>query len=158
MKGRKPFNLEMYVESLAWKAFQKSKDPAKSQEDFMQDAHLAILKAVRSWSIDGTAAVDTYCIVSVIRTLKKAVDKGNRRRNINVKINKYRAGSYQHDYFYIRLLDALQSRGNPKAKKLIEVFLTKCDKLQDCSMKQLQKISGMTPAEFRLARTELSQF
>jgi len=164
MKDKKPFILETYVETLAWKAFQRSKDPAKDREDFMQDAQIAILKAVRHWNIDG-ASVDTYCITAVVNTLRKSINKERRRHNlyqneVRDEIGKsiVLEGSYRLDYFYIKVLDVLQSKGNMRAKNLIEVFLSKCDDLQNCSMKQLRDISGMSSSDFKLALAELSQF
>lgn len=151
--------MDLYIENLAWKAFLRSKDPAKDQEDFLQDAQIAILKACRGWNIDGGAAVDTYCITAVINSFIKTQNKERRREKLIAR-NKSDpdGGRFVPEYFYLKMLDVMSSKGNYRAKELVRIFINKCDQLTKCSLQQLRKASGMSKTEFNLALAELSKF
>ncbi len=161
------------MERLAWRAFLNSRDQSKSVEDFIQDAQVAIIQASRRYRpkqeirqrikkrnpparcTNGSASFNTYAVTAVVNTFSKT-----RSREISKQPTRalWFPESVQADLFFLKVVDVLSSKGNKKAKKLVQAFLDHCDGFNRCSLAELKRASRLNNDSFKEALAQLSRF
>jgi DNA-directed RNA polymerase specialized sigma24 family protein len=151
-QGDRQFDLQSYIKNLAWKAFLRAKDPAIDVDDFLQEAQIALIEATRNFDPEYGAKLNTYVVCRVINRLK------NMPQQDRPMADPSRKHSVTPDDFWLRVDEVLSSKGNRRAKRLLNTLLHKYADLKRCSVNELRRVSGFTDKDFNLARLQLSRY
>jgi len=147
------FLLSKYVNYLAWQAFTKSKDPAVSLDDFVQEAQLAIASAMLSYDPEYGTKFETHAVNQIKFRLSHLLAKPRLNQE---EIQDY---AFSPDYFHVRVINALRSkRISSKAKLIIKALLTEHHRMKRCSKAELGRITKLNGRDFAMACAELEKF